>query len=84
MTPYFYRTSAGAEIDLVLDMDDGLWAIEVKRSTAPKLTKGFGNACEDLKPARKYVVYGGDDGFRMNGDVTVVSLYGMMEELKAI
>ena len=36
-SPSFYRTAAGAEVDLVLDMGGrrGRWAIEIKRSAAP-------------------------------------------------
>lgn len=38
----FYRTSAGAEIDLVLDLPQGQhWAIEIKRGLTPKTHKGF-------------------------------------------
>ncbi|MBN4659178.1 DUF4143 domain-containing protein, partial [Escherichia coli] len=38
----FYRTAAGAEIDLVLEMGGkhGIWAVEVKRSSAPSVEKG--------------------------------------------
>jgi len=79
--PYYYRTSAGAEIDLVLDLGHEQWAIEIKHSTAPKLTKGFYNACEDLGPARKYVVYSGDDSYPIADDVEAVSLKTVMERL---
>ena len=49
----FYRTSAGAEIDLVLRFPGNrLWAIEAKRSSAPKVEKGFHFACEDLRPKK--------------------------------
>lgn len=78
-SPYFYRTSAGAEIDLILDMGSEIWAIEIKKTTVPKLTKGFHIACEDLKPTKKYVVYGGDDEFRLPGEIDVVSLSRMLE-----
>ncbi len=39
----FYRTTGGAEIDLVLELPvkNGLWAIEVKRCLAPKVEKDF-------------------------------------------
>ena len=48
----YYRTAGGAEIDLVVDMGAGeIWAIEIKRSTAPSVSRGFYNACEDLKPS---------------------------------
>ncbi len=47
----FYRTSAGAEIDLLLALPGGkLWAMEIKRSSAPKVERGFHIACDDLKP----------------------------------
>jgi hypothetical protein len=51
----FYRTSAGAEIDLVLEMPGkhGLWAIEIKRGLSPSPGKGFIIARADLKPKRK-------------------------------
>lgn len=60
----FYRTSAGAEIDLVLSLPGGeLWAIEIKRSSAPTIEKGFHFACADLKPARQFIVYSGEERF---------------------
>ena len=79
--PYFYRTSAGAEIDLVLDLGQEIWAIEIKKTTAPKLSKGFHLACEDLKPARKYVVYGGDEAFGLTKDITAIPLAALMDEI---
>lgn len=57
-----YRTSGGAEIDLVLAWPDGrLWAIEIKRSLKPRPERGFHSACEDLKPESRFVVYPGHD-----------------------
>jgi predicted AAA+ superfamily ATPase len=39
---FYYRTSAGAEIDLILELPGGeTWAIEVKRSLSPKVERGF-------------------------------------------
>jgi predicted AAA+ superfamily ATPase len=61
---WLYRTSAGAEIDLLLEIRSGKrWAIEVKRSLAPSPTKGFHYACEDLRPARRLVIYPGREAF---------------------
>lgn len=54
----FYRSGAGAEIDLLLTWPNGEhWAIEIKRSTAPKMERGFHRACEDIQPSRKWLVY---------------------------
>lgn len=80
--PYFYRTSGGAEIDLVLELGmDELWAIEIKRSSAPSLSKGFYIACDDIKASQKFVVYAGQDTFKMNQDVTAISLHDLMNKL---
>ena len=80
--PYYYRTSGGAELDLVLEFGvDERWAIEIKRSAAPSLSRGFYTACEDIKATRRYVVYSGQDSFSMGQDVRVVSLFDLMEEL---
>jgi uncharacterized protein len=82
--PYFYRTSAGAEIDLLLDFGQETWAIEIKKTTAPKLSKGFHIACEDLKPARKYVAYGGDEAFGLTQDIMAIPLLMLMDEISGL
>lgn len=72
---YSYRTSAGAEIDLVLVLPGGaLWAIEVKRSLAPRVERGFHHACADLNPQRKIVVYPGDETYPLSPGVEAMSL----------
>ena len=52
-----YRTSNGAEVDLVLTFrQQQTWAIEIKRSSAPTVTKGFYQAAADVGATRKWVV----------------------------
>ena len=83
-TPYFYRTSAGAEIDLVIEHDDGTrWAIEIKRSLSAKVGRGFHLACADLKPARAFVVHAGDDRYPMSETLEAVSVRELAAELRA-
>lgn len=78
----FYRTAAGAEIDLLLTFPGGRsWAIEIKRSLAPRVDKGFQHACEDVDPARRLVVYPGSERFRLSRDVEVVPLATLGQEL---
>lgn len=78
---FFYRTAAGAEIDLVLKMPGGkLWAIEIKRGLAAKTGKGFHHARADLKPARSFVVYSGDERYQKAEGVEAISV----SELAAI
>lgn len=81
----FYRTAAGAEIDLVLTLPGGkLWAVEIKRSSAPKLERGFHLACADLKPARRFVVYPGDDRFPLDAETEVLGLAELGKRLQSL
>jgi predicted AAA+ superfamily ATPase len=78
----FYRTSAGAEVDLVLDLPKGeRWAIEIKRGLTAKPEKGFHLACEDLQPARRFVVYSGEMRFPISADLEAIGLRAMTETL---
>lgn len=71
----FYRTSAGAEIDLLLTIPGhGLWAFEIKRSLAPKVERGFHNACADLGPVRRILVYPGQESYPIGDGIEVMSL----------
>ena len=81
--PFFYRTSAGAEIDLVIEF--GLnehWAVEIKASRTPRLERGFHVACEDLKVKEKFIVYPGEDEFSASKDSTVLSLPHFIDHLR--
>lgn len=76
----YYRTSGGAEVDLVVDLGAGrIWAMEIKRSSAPKVSRGFHSACEDLRPARRFVVHGGNESFPLSKDVRAVTVRAMMD-----
>jgi len=78
----FYRTATGVEIDLVLELPDNcLWAIEIKRTTAPKLERGFRQALDDIGPDRAFIVYGGRDRYPKADDVEAISLHEMAIEL---
>jgi predicted AAA+ superfamily ATPase len=79
---YFYRTSGGAEVDLLLVWPSGdIWAIEVKRSLSPKVERGFHAACDDLLPTRKVVIYPGNATFPLGHDVTAMPLAALCQEL---
>ncbi|MEO7170368.1 MAG: ATP-binding protein [Sphingomonas sp.] len=78
----FYRTAAGAEIDLLLTLPGGrLWAIEIKRSLAPKVERGFHQACADLAPERRIVIYPGSERYPMSEKVEVMSVATAGQEL---
>lgn len=80
--PYFYRTEDGAEIDLVLERGGRVEvAVEIKRSTAPEVSKGFRLACAALRPKTSFVVHGGSDEWPMKDGVIATSLSGLMRRL---
>jgi predicted AAA+ superfamily ATPase len=80
----YYRTSAGAEIDLVLTLPGGaIWAVEIKRSSAPGVERGFHFACEDLKPKERFVVYPGEDRYPLDARTQVIGLRAMGQMLEA-
>ena len=73
--PFFYRTSAGAEIDLVLRLPgDRIWAIEIKRTTAPKVSRGFHMGADDIEADRKLLVYAGERDVPAGDDLRAVPL----------
>lgn len=79
---FFYRTFSGAEIDLLLEMPGGqLWAIEVNRTLAPKLERGFHHARQDLSPDRSFVVYSGTERYPLIDGIEVIGLREMAQEL---
>jgi len=79
----FYRTSAGAEIDLVLDLPGraGRWAIEIKRALSAKPGRGFYQACEDIQPEKSFVVYAGEERYPVTGDVEAIGVLEMAQTL---
>ena len=82
--PFFYRTSSGAEIDLVIEHDDGvLWAIEIKRSLSASVERGFHLACTDLAPSRAFVVHAGDDRYPISRTLEAVGIREFAAELHA-
>ena len=80
----FYRTSGGAEVDLVLSWPDGReWAVEVKRTLAPKLGRGLRSALDDIQPERSFVVYPGEERFPLSAETSAIGLADLCAELQA-
>lgn len=80
----FYRSSNGAEIDLLIDSPGrDLMAIEVKKSPTGKPRRGFYSACEDLQPAHRFLVHGGADGqpYPVGDGVTAIGLRELVRRL---
>ena len=82
----YYRTSAGAEIDLLLDLGrkQGIWAVEIKRSLSPKVSKGFHNCLEDIQPTRAFVVYAGDETYPKGEGIDAIGMSELCRLLQSL
>lgn len=81
---YFYRTAAGAELDLVFELGGERIAVEIKLSNAPSLTKGFYHAIEDVQPTRTYVVVPEVESFMLKVGIRVIGLKEFLNVLAAM
>jgi len=81
----FYRTSAGAEIDLLLEFPgrSGPWAIEIKSGLSATTSKGFQFACKDVGPERSFVVTTGEDRHPVSEHVEAIGLLEMARLLSS-
>jgi uncharacterized protein len=79
---YFYRTANGAEIDLIL-VRGGVpdIAIEVKRSSAPTVERGFHTACDDLGIQKRWLIYPGVRAYAKPNGIEVLPLVDALEQL---
>ena len=80
---YFYRTSAGAEVDLVLSFGGRRWAVEIRHTGSPRASRGFHSACDDIAPTEQFIVHAGQDSFPLGQGVQAVSLRQLMLRLHA-
>lgn len=80
--PSFYRTAAGAEIDLVLRSGQRTLAFELKSSIVPRVSKGFWYALDDISPDEAYVVAPVRESYPIKGGVQVSPLQEMMAKLE--
>ena len=79
---HFYRTAAGAEVDLVLDLPGGRrWIVEIKRGGAPSVTRGFHSAMADLEPDRAFIVYSGRDRYPKGEQIEAIGVRELALEL---
>src|SRR5712692_1058205 len=82
---HYYRTSNGTEVDLVLTLPGGkLWAIEVKRGSAPRIERGFHSACADLDPQKRFVVYPGSERFPLDDTTDAIGVVALAKALQSL
>ena len=79
---HFYRTSSGAEIDLLIAQGtDAPWAIEIKRSDAPSRSRALLTFSEGVVPRAKFVVYAGDERYPLGRGIEAIGLREMCQEV---
>ena len=76
---YYYRTSSGNEIDLVLTYQHKIIAIECKASTDPKISRGFWTAIEDINPSETYIITPVKDRYVIKNNVIVTHLQDFLK-----
>lgn len=80
--PWYYRTAAGAEIDLLIEVGTRhRIAIEIKRSLSPSIPKGFRQGCEDAKATSRFIVYAGNERYPLEKGTDAIPLRDLMSEL---
>ena len=79
---YYWRTHAGAELDLLIDDFGVRSGFEFKYSEAPRLTKSMKIAIEDLKLPHIYVIYPGTDEYPLSDNITAIGLQRYLEAQK--
>lgn len=77
----FYRTAAGAEVDLILAFGatGGKWVIEIKRGLNPKISKGMHQSITDLRPSKSFIIYGGNERYALTKDIDAIGLVELAE-----
>jgi len=78
----YYRTSAQAEIDLILEGPrNQRLAIEIKRSTNPKISRGYHLGCEEIQASRKILIHAGEESYPKAHGLEALSLIDFLQTL---
>ncbi len=81
---FYYRTSNGAELDLILSFGQKTIAVECKATKSPRLTRGFWNAKEDIKPDETWIIAPVSDPYPIKKDTFVLPLKTAIEKLQKL
>ncbi len=78
---YYYRTSNGAEIDLILTKGNRTIAIEIKTSTAPKVTKSFWSSIDTISPDQALIIAPVEHEYPLTSEVMVTPLHHFLTDI---
>jgi len=72
---YYYRTHNGAEIDLIIEKSNIVYyAIDIKYTNSPKLSKGNYFAFQDISAKQNYVITPSSDNYPIKNSIEIIGL----------
>ena len=77
----FFRSATGEEMDLIVQKNGRVVAIECKASTAPQIAQGFWNAVDIIRPDKTFVVAPVERKYEIHENVDVVNLGDLLLSL---
>jgi predicted AAA+ superfamily ATPase len=83
---YYWRTAAGAEVDLIIETSRGLMPVEIKLHSAPtrSMVRGLLSCMADLNIDKGYVIYPGREIYSLGKGITALPAYGLLGSLEAL
>lgn len=81
---FFWRTHAGAELDLLVIRGRQRLGFEVKRTSSPRMTPSMRSALADLRLRRLDVIHAGEETFPLDKKVRAVALIRLLVDLKPL
>lgn len=79
---YYYRTAGGAEIDIVLKINQVILAIECKATLSPTISKGFYSAITDINPDHSFIAIPANKGYPVNKSIDIVSVHELIRWIR--
>lgn len=81
---FFWRTHAGAELDLLIVRGRTRIGFEIKRTVAPTVTPSMRHACDDLKLNRLDVIHAGEHTYMMSENIRAVAGCRILSDIPTI
>jgi len=79
---FFYRTSSGNEVDLILTKGMKRVAVEIKASKTPNLSKGLWGALDDIQINEAWVIAPVEESYPIRHNITVSGIDQFIGSMK--
>ncbi len=80
-SPSFYRSSSGAEVDLILEKGKRRFAFDITVSSAPKIPRGFYEALKVIEPEQAFVTAPVDAPYPVGDNILVCPIRELLHLL---